>query len=214
MLTWQYLRWYFKPASVIHAGTQRVKEYLRAHKIQNPIETFPLGVDMSEFYFEKNSSILNQYKRPYFIAMSRMAREKNLEAYLELDLPGTKFVMGNGPHKKILQKKYGHRAVFLPYENVRQVLSAADVFVFPSRYDTFGLTNLEALACGLPIASYPVMGPADILQQGVSGFACEDLKEAALACLDLRKEDCIQRAQDFSWERTAEGFLKHQVLLN
>lgn len=212
-LVWSYLRWYYKPASIIHTSTPRGMELLRKNGITNPIKTFPLGVDGNLFYYDPQPSLLSNYPRPYFMSLSRIAKEKNLEAFLETSLPGTKFIIGNGPHRKHLQKKYPGKAVFLPYENVRSLLSEGDVFVSPSRFDTFGLTNLEALACGLPIASYPVMGPIDILEQGVSGYALEDLREAALACLSLKKEACIQRAAAYSWTHTAHEFLKHQVVL-
>lgn len=210
-LVWSYLRWFYKPAAIIHAGTSRVKQLLVSKGINNSIETFPLGVDLKNFYYDPNPTLTLSYPRPYFMTMSRISKEKNLEDFLDLSLPGTKFVIGNGPYKKHLQKKYQDKVVFLPYENVRETLSMGDVFVFPSRYDTFGLTNLEALACGLPIAAYPVMGPIDIIEQGVSGYTSENLREAALACLSLKKEACIERAKQYSWENTAEGFLKHQI---
>jgi glycosyltransferase involved in cell wall biosynthesis len=181
--------------------------------IHNPIEVFPLGIDLNDFFYDPDPSLLKGFPRPYFMTLSRISKEKNLEDFLSLDLPGTKFVIGNGPHKNYLQKKYQGKAVFLPYENVRSILSMGDVFVFPSRFDTFGLANLEALACGLPIAAFPVMGPIDILEQGVSGFTSENLQEAALACLELKKEACIQRAAQYSWTETAHNFLKHQIKL-
>jgi len=212
-LIWSYLRWYYKPSGLIHAGTPRVKQLLRSQGIQNPVEVFPLGVDSDHFYYDPDPTLLNGYPRPYFMSMSRISKEKNLEAFLDLTLPGTKFIIGNGPHKPWLEKKYRGKAVFLPYENVRKILSLGDVFVFPSRYDTFGLVNLEALACGLPIAAFPVMGPIDILEQGVSGFTSENLQEAALACLTLRKEACIQQASQYSWTNTAHHFLKNQLWL-
>ena len=212
-LVWAYLRWYYKPSTIIHTATPRLREILRSHGIENTIRTFPLGVDTDLFYPDPKPDLLAQYPRPFFMCLSRIAKEKNIEAFLDTDLPGTKFVIGNGPHKEFLQKKYAGKAVFLPYENVRSILSIGDVFVFPSRFDTFGICNLEALACGLPIASYPVMGPIDILEQGVSGYACENLREAALACLSLKKEACIERAAHYTWEHTAHEFLKHQVLI-
>lgn len=212
-LTWSYLRWFYQPATVIHASTPRVADLLKSKGIQNPVKTFPLGVDFKKFYYEPDPSLLAGYPRPYFISLSRIAREKNLEAFLNLSLPGTKIIIGNGPQKKSLERKYRGKAVFFPYENVRALLSTGDVFVAPSRYDTFGLTNLEALACGLPIASFPVMGPIDILQEGVSGFSSENLQEAALACLSLKKESCIERARQFSWENTAREFLENQIVL-
>jgi len=212
-LIWSYLRWYYKPARLIHVGTPRAKKLLIKKGIQNRIEVFPLGIDLNDFFYDPDPSLLSGYPRPYFMSLSRISKEKNLEDFLDLNLPGTKFIIGNGPYKNHLQKKYQGKAVFLPYENVRSVLSMGDVFVFPSRYDTFGLTNLEALACGLPIAAYPVMGPIDIIEQGVSGYTSENLQEAALACLSLKKEACIQLASQYSWKDTAHNFLKHQIRL-
>jgi glycosyltransferase involved in cell wall biosynthesis len=212
-LVWSYLRWYYKPSNIIHTATPRLKEMLRSHGIQNEIKTFPLGVDTDIFYPDPDPALLSGYPRPYFMCLSRVAKEKNMEAFLDTTLPGTKFIIGQGPHKNYLQKKYHGKAVFLPYKNVREVLSTGDVFVFPSRFDTFGLSNLEALACGLPIAAYPVMGPIDIIEQGVSGYMSENLEEAALACLSLKKEACIERASQYSWDHTAHEFLKHQVLI-
>lgn len=212
-VVWSYLRWCYKPASVIHASTPRVKHLLREKGIQNPIETFPLGVDLNMFYYDPDPLLFVGLPRPYFMTMSRISKEKNLEAFLDLSLPGTKFVIGNGPYKSHLEKKYRGQAVFLPYDNVRSVLSMGDVFIFPSRYDTFGLSNLEALACGLPIAAFPVMGPIDIVEQGVCGYTSENLQEAALACLSLKKEACIEHAKKYSWKNTAYEFLKHQIIL-
>ncbi len=209
-LVWTYLRWYYKPTNLIHTCSESAKRLLESKGIKNPIEAFPLGVDLDEFYYEPSDSLAH-YPRPFFMSMSRISKEKNLEAFLDLKLPGTKFLIGNGPYKAELQKKYGDKAVFLPYENVRQVLSQGDVFVFPSRFDTFGLTNIEALACGLPVAAFPVMGPIDIIEPGVSGFMSENLEEAALACLKLKKEDCIKKASEYTWAKTAHQFLKNQI---
>jgi glycosyltransferase involved in cell wall biosynthesis len=210
---WAYLRWFFKPSGLIHVCSQTVKDLLRSKGIKNKIEIFSLGVDKEKFYFDPDPSLLSEYPRPYFMSLSRVAKEKNLEAFLNIELPGTKFVIGDGPYKKYLEKKYSGKAVFLPYKNVRAILSLGDVCVFPSLYDTFGLTNIEALACGLPIAAFPVMGPLDIIEQGVSGYTSKNLKEAALNCLALKKEDCIKRSAHFSWKQTAHEFLKHQILL-
>lgn len=212
-LVWSYLRWFYKPAALIHTCTPRVKQYLRDHGIRNQIETFPLGVDFNTFYYEPDPSLLTGYRRPYFMTLSRISKEKNLEAFLDITLPGTKFIIGNGPYKSHLEKKYHGKAVFLPYKNVRAILSLGDVYVFPSRYDTFGITNLEALACGLPIAAFPVMGPIDIIEEGVCGYTSENLQEAAIACLSLKKEASINHAKKYSWENTAHNFLKHQIKL-
>ena len=116
-LVWSYLRWCYKPASLIHACTPRVKQLLRDKGIANPIETFPLGVDPEIFYYDPDESLFTGYPRPYFMTMSRISKEKNLEAFLDLSLPGTKFVIGNGPYKNHLEKKsrsFSNSKKFLP----------------------------------------------------------------------------------------------------
>lgn len=214
LVNWPYLRWFYKPTHLIHVSTESMKRHLQEKGILNPIEVFPLGVDLKSFYYDPDPSLLKEYPRPYFMTVSRLSKEKNVEAFLKLSLPGTKFVIGNGPRKRILQKRYPNGAIFLPYENIRKLLSLGDVFVFPSLKETFGLTSLEALACGLPVAAFPVPGPKDIIEEGVCGYTSDNLEEAALACLSLKKTDCIQHAHRYSWENTAHHFLKHQAIIN
>jgi glycosyltransferase involved in cell wall biosynthesis len=212
-LVWKYLRWYYKPAGMIHTFTPHLKQYLSEQKLSNPVAIFPPGVNLKTFYYDPDPTLFTGYPRPYFMTFSRISKEKNIEAFLNLSLPGTKFVIGEGPHKKYLEATYGQKAVFISSKNIRNILSTGDVFVFPSRFDTFGITNLEAMACGLPVACYSVTGPMDIIQQGVTGYHSENLEEAALSCLKLKKEDCIEHAKGYTWENTAREFLKHQVLL-
>ncbi len=124
--------------------------------------------------------------RPVFLCVGRVAVEKNLEAFLDLDLPGTKVVVGDGPALRHLARKYPH-AVFLGArqgEELAEAYAAADVFVFPSRTDTFGLVLLEALASGLPVAAFPVTGPRDVIGAAPVGALNEDLREACLSALD------------------------------
>lgn len=212
---WPYLRWLFRPATVVYVHTERLKSFLREKGITNPIAVFPPGVDPEKFHYQPGGRLLKDYPAPRFVTMGRVSKEKTIEGFLDLDLPGTKFVIGNGPYKSYLMRKYKDQAVvFLPYDNVAGYLSECDVFVSSSKYDTFNLTILEALSCGLPVAAYPVMGPLDIIQQGISGFMSEDLKEAALSCLSLKKASSIERSKEFSWEKTAEAFIKNQILIN
>lgn len=188
---WPYLRWFYKPARVVYTHTPRLKEMLRNNGIMNPILTFPPGVDTEKFSYQPNAQRLKNYPRPYFVTMSRLAKEKRIEEFLELDLPGTKFVIGEGPERIHLINKYKGKAVFLQYENIADYLSECDVFVLPSRFGTHDLVILEALACGLPVAAYPVTGPLDVIEQGITGFISNDLRKAALNCLSLKKAPCI-----------------------
>ena len=127
--------------------------------------------------------------RPIFLSVGRVAVEKNLEAFLDLDLPGTKVVVGDGPARAALERKYPH-AVFLGArqgEELAEAYAAADVFVFPSRTDTFGLVLLEALASGVPVAAFPVTGPRDVIGDAPVGALNEDLRAACLAALTISR---------------------------
>jgi glycosyltransferase involved in cell wall biosynthesis len=148
---------------------------------------------------------------PVFLSAGRISKEKNIEAFLDADLPGRKVVVGDGPHLACLRRRYPD-ATFTGLEtgeDLARCYASADVFVFPSRTDTFGLVLLEALASGLPVAAYPVTGPIDIVEQGRSGVLANDLGAAARAALSLDRATARERALDFTWRRTAEIFLEN-----
>lgn len=208
-LVWKYLRWFYRPAKKIHVSTPRLKALLQDKGITGEIVQVGLGVDRGQYFFDQGHTSLQKYPRPFFITMGRFGKEKNFEDYLRLDLPGTKFIVGDGPLKETFVKKYGKKVVFLPFENVKEYLSQADVFVYPSHFETFGMVMIEAGACGLPVAAYPVMGPLDIIEQGVNGFTYSDLKRAALSCLSLNKNDCIHASEKYTWETATQQFLQN-----
>jgi glycosyltransferase involved in cell wall biosynthesis len=138
-----------------------------------------------------------------------MSVEKNLEEFLRLDLPGTKIVVGDGPDRARLERKYPD-CWFSGYKfgaELSAYLAAADVFVFPSRTDTFGLVMLEAMACGLPVAALPVTGPVDVVRQGVTGALDDDLQRACLQALKIDREACRSFAESRNWRRSTEQFL-------
>ena len=137
--------------------------------------------------------------------------EKNLEAFLALDLPGTKWVVGDGPARAELQRRFP-KALFFGMklgEELAWHYAQSDVFVFPSRTDTFGLVMLEAMACGTPVAAFPVTGPIDVVRPGSSGILDHDLRSAALAALDLSRERVRAHALESSWERCTAQFLEN-----
>jgi glycosyltransferase involved in cell wall biosynthesis len=132
---------------------------------------------------------------------------------LSLDLPGTLVVIGDGPDRALLERRYP-RARFLGYEfgiELAQRVSSADVFVFPSRTETFGLVMLESMACGTPVAAYPVTGPRDVVTPGVTGVLDDDLGKAAMAALAIDRDECRRVAAGWTWERASEQFLSHLV---
>ncbi|MGY3617553.1 glycosyltransferase involved in cell wall biosynthesis [Bradyrhizobium sp. USDA 10063] len=143
------------------------------------------------------------------MAMGRVAVEKNLEAFLSLDLPGTKVVIGDGPQKAELERKYPS-AAFLGEKTGQDLtshLAAADVFVFPSLTDTFGVVQLEALACGTPVAAFPVTGPKDVISDHPIGAIDDDLRSACLRALTMSRQDCRNFALQRSWENSARQFI-------
>ena len=151
--------------------------------------------------------------RPIWLYAGRVAVEKNLDAFLALDLPGSKVVVGDGPDRAALEERY-RGARFVGYKfgaDLARHLSSADVFVFPSRTDTFGLVMLEAIACGTPVAAYPVTGPIDVIAAGVSGVLDEDLRQAALRALKLDRASCALTALERTWPRATQQFLSHLV---
>lgn len=146
---------------------------------------------------------------PVFLYAGRVSREKNIEAFLDADLPGQKAVVGDGPHLAYLQRRYPS-VIFTGMktgEDLARHYASADVFVFPSRTDTFGLVLLEAMASGLPVAAFPVTGPLDVVEHGRSGILDDDLRAAALMALKLDRADARARALAFTWQNAAQLFL-------
>ncbi len=149
--------------------------------------------------------------RPISLYVGRVAVEKNLQAFLELDTPGTKVVVGDGPDRAALSRRFP-AAAFTGYRHGEELaahVAAADVFVFPSRTDTFGLTMLEAMACGVPVAAFPVTGPRDVVRDGITGGLDEDLGRAIERALKVDPAQCLAYARERTWEACAGDFLNH-----
>jgi glycosyltransferase involved in cell wall biosynthesis len=166
------------------------------------------GVDTNLF---RPRSIRRFGDEPVFLYVGRVAIEKNIEAFLSLDLPGRKVVVGDGPLLAVLERKYPE-VIFTGVaegEDLASSYASADVFVFPSRTDTFGMVVLEAMASGVPVAAFPVTGPRDLVAQGVSGVLDEDLRAAATAALSLDRGQVRAAALAFSWEAAARMFLSN-----
>lgn len=171
------------------------------------------GVDTK--LFNPHSPATLDLPRPIFMTMGRVAVEKNIEAFLALDLPGTKVVVGDGPQKAQLEQQYPD-AVFLGEKKGADLtahLAAADVFVFPSLTDTFGVVQLEALACGTPVAAFPVTGPKDVIADHPIGALDTDLRSACLRALTMSREDCRNFALSRSWESSARQFIGNLTAL-
>ncbi|KPL54789.1 glycosyltransferase family 4 protein [Prosthecomicrobium hirschii] len=173
----------------------------------NNLAIWSRGVDQS--LFRPRTERILDLPRPIFMNVGRVSVEKNIEAFLDLDLPGSKVIVGDGPVLGSLKKRYPdvHFLGTHTGEDLARLYAAADVFVFPSLTDTFGNVLIEALACGVPVAAYPVMGPVDVIGDTGSGVLSNDLQEACLAALDIPREAALARAADFTWERATQQFV-------
>lgn len=170
------------------------------------------GVD-TELFNPQHAADLD-LPRPIFLSVGRLAVEKNLEAFLSLDLPGSKVVIGEGPQEAALKRRYPtvHFLGGMSGERLASHYAAADVFVFPSRTDTFGIVQLEALSCGVPVAAFPVTGPRDVIGSAHVGVLDVDLHRACLAALALSRAACREHAMRYHWEESARQFLSNVVV--
>jgi glycosyltransferase involved in cell wall biosynthesis len=206
---WSTLRWFHGASQAVMAATPALANELRGRGFRNVV-LWPRGVDTT--LFRPRDVDLCQPK-PVFVCVGRVAVEKNLEAFLELDLPGSKVIVGDGPARFALQQKYPD-AVFLGAlqgEALAEVYAAADVFVFPSKTDTFGLVLLEALASGLPVAAFPVTGPRDVIGAAPVGVLDEDLRKACLEALSIPAQACVDFAAKHTWEASAQAFIDNMA---
>lgn len=209
---WSFLRWFHGPAAATMAATPTLAAELEARGFRH-VKLWPRGVDATLFSPARTSDL--GLPRPVFLTVGRLAIEKNVEAFLALDLPGTKLVVGDGPARAELERKFPG-AVFVGArrgEDLARLYASADVFVFPSRTDTFGLVLLEALASGLPVAGFPAAAPRDVLglarDPAAIGALDKDLRAACLKALTLSREDCRDFAMTMSWQASTRALLDH-----
>jgi glycosyltransferase involved in cell wall biosynthesis len=191
-------------------STQSMHEELAARGFRNLVR-WRRGVDA--LLFRPRDKGFLDLPRPIAAYVGRVAVEKNLEAFLGMAWEGSKLVIGDGPERVRLQSQFP-RAVFVGYQHGERLaahLAAADVMVFPSLTDTFGLVNLEALACGVPVAAFPVAGPIDVVEDGITGALDWDLARGARRALAAQPRDCVAAAARWSWERCTAEFESHLV---
>jgi glycosyltransferase involved in cell wall biosynthesis len=207
---WIYeaLRRFHAEATVMMVATPSLMSELELRGFVN-IGMWTRGVDIDLFRPERAIDL--DFLRPIFMTVGRVAVEKNLEAFLSLKLPGTKVVIGGGPALPELKRKFPDAKFLGQLENgvLAAHLAAADVFVFPSRTDTFGIVQLEALASGVPIAAFPVTGPKDVIGDNPVGVLNEDLANACMEALWISRETCRQFALRYSWDNSARQFIGH-----
>lgn len=207
-----FLRAFHRPSQAVLVTTERLREEFASWALQR-LQLWRKGVDTRLFRPDETRP---RPVRPVFLYVGRIAPEKNLQAFLDLELPGEKRVVGDGPQREALQQRYP-LVRFLGYRHGQALAEAyqdASVLVFPSRTDTYGLVMLEALACGTPVAAFPVAGPLDVLQQGISGVMAEDLQVACMDALELDRKRCAELAAAQSWRASALEFLALQPLID
>jgi glycosyltransferase involved in cell wall biosynthesis len=206
--SWSYaqLRRFHNAASGVMVSTRSLEADLGSRGFRR-LMPWTRGVDTD--LFKPRDIRLFGTDEPVFLYVGRISKEKNIEALLDLDLPGQKVIVGGGPHLAALQWGYPSVIFTGPKTGVELALhyASADVFVFPSRSDTFGLVLLEAMAAGLPVAAFPVTGPIDVVTPGVSGILDEDLGRAAMGALELDRADVRTAALPYSWANAARLFL-------
>ncbi len=228
-LSYYFIRQFHEASSGVIVSTNSLKKSLESKGFKN-LYLWPKAVDLELFRpkREQKTRVLDQIlafseqkmassdpnldvskNPPIFLYVGRVAIEKNLEAFLDLDLPGLKIVVGEGPLKEELEKKYP-TVYFVGAktgEELADWYNSADVFVFPSLTDTYGNVILEALACGVPVAAFPVTGPIDIIDNNTTGCLNWDLKQAIQDALKLDKKVCRASAEKNSWEKVTQAFL-------
>ncbi len=205
--SYRMMRWFHSAAERTLVRTETQKHLLAQRGFRN-LDVWPGAVDTGLFR-PCDKDALN-LPRPISMYMGRVAPEKNLEAFLDLELPGSQVVVGGGPALERYRRAYPD-AHFLGYrhgEELARLLAAADVFVFPSLTDTLGLVMLEAMACGVPVAAFPVPGPKDLVVDGGNGALDEDLREAVFRALAVASDHCVDFAAGFSWQRCTARFLE------
>jgi glycosyltransferase involved in cell wall biosynthesis len=209
-------RHFHRPSSGVLVPTDNVLRMLQARGFRR-LRNWTHGVDVRLFQYQEEPQVhalLGTLARPVSLFVGRVSYEKNIEAFLQLDVPGTKVVCGVGPLEASLRERYPHVRWLgvLPREVLAQVYAAADVFVMPSRSETFGLVMLEAMACGTPVAAYPVDGPLEVVGAPACGGALDaDLASAWYQALSIPRHAARARAQAFSWAHASQLFLGHLV---
>lgn len=210
-LSYSVVRSFHQAAARIMVATPALDTELQSRGFTNTVP-WTRGVDTEMFTPRPDGTGLR--KAPVFIYVGRVAVEKNIEAFLELALPGTKVVVGDGPARKDLERRYPETqfAGYRTGTELARSISGADVLVFPSLTDTFGVVMLEAMACGVPVAAYPVTGPINVVTSGINGWLDADLGTAARKALAVSPESCRKSALSYSWEASTGQFLNNLAI--
>jgi len=204
-LTWRFVRWFHKHSGKVLTTTDSMVKELQAHGFDGEVIPWTRGVDREIF----TPNLRETVPAKYLLCVSRVSKEKNLEQFFELNYPGyLKIMVGDGPMLETYKKRYPdvHFTGFKTGVDLARYYANAEVFVFPSQWETFGIVMIEAMACGTPVAAYPCQGPEDVVEQGVTGFMNESLEDAVTACLQLNRDRVYKGSQRWTWDRAWEIF--------
>ena len=203
-ITWRFVRWFHKHSGKVLTTTDSMVKELKDHGFDGDVISWTRGVDRTIFKpGNRNPSI--DY---VMVCVSRVSKEKNLEDFFELDYPGRKIMVGDGPMLAKYKVQYPD-VEFVGFKTGTELADyyrMADVFVFPSRWETFGIVMIEAMACGTPVAAYPCQGPEDVIDQAETGFMNENLENAVTACLQLNRDRVYEGSKRWTWDRAWEIF--------
>jgi glycosyltransferase involved in cell wall biosynthesis len=209
-ITWPLVRWFHKHSGKVLTTTDTMVRELQDHGFDGNVIPWTRGVDREVFYpkeFVRN-------RPPVFVCVSRVSKEKNLEDFFELEWAGARKIMvGDGPMRLEYQARYP-KVDFVGFKTGKELADyyrMADVFVFPSRWETFGLVMIEAMACGTPVAAYPCQGPLDVVDEGITGCMNEKLHKAVEHALRLNRETVWEGSQRWTWERAWHIFKDNLV---
>ena len=208
-ITWRFVRWFHKHSGKVLTTTDTMVKDLKAHGFDGEVIPWTRGVDREIFTPNLREELLAKY----LLCVSRVSKEKNLEAFFELDYPGyQKIMVGDGPMLETYKKQYPsvHFTGFKTGVDLARYYANAEVFVFPSRWETFGIVMIEAMACGTPVAAFPCDGPLDVIDQAETGFMNENLKHAIDGCLQLDRERVLEGSQRWTWDNAWKIF-KHNL---
>jgi len=214
-VSWGYwtIRWFHKFSTKVLVTTESMRRELEMHGLTN-MAVWSRGVDAE--IFNPSRGTQTAVKKPIILCVSRASLEKGLDDFCRLEIEGTKILVGDGPYLPELKRKY-------PYINyagykrgieLAEYYASADVFVFPSKTDTFGVVMLESMACGTPIAAYPVTGPVDVVEQGVNGYMHEDLSKAIEMALTLDRKTVEASSKKYTWPNCTQTFLDNLSIIN
>ena len=212
-ITWRYIKWFHKHTGKVLTTTESMRDLLKAKGLVADIVPWTRGVDRTIFHPEHRTKTNGQ---PTLLCVSRVSKEKNLDDFCSLDYFGARKIMvGDGPYREELEERYPD-VEFVGFKTgieLATYFANADVFVFPSRWETFGIVMIEAIACGTPVAAYPCQGPEDIIENGKTGYLRENLKQAITECLVMDRNVVHQHSLKWSWEEAWEIFRNNLVPL-